>query len=278
MRPVRSTAGRDAPWYEGAGATGFAACGASLGFVVSVVVLGATGPVSPKSTASLFMSQGDGGSAAARQNVAAEAAGSFKSGRAESGRQASASQAKGPIESGLGGPTVQIDASRNLERRVQSSSSRVAGQGSAASTNSTTNTGRPPPEVPDPSAEPNSESSDRPDAMRNANPQGGTWQEKTEDGAPDPGLGQGSVPSGARDGTISSAGMGYRRSRNAGYRSSARTRYRSSAPSVGDDESLYGSSVDSAGTTATGIALHVGPRGGVYHYSASGKKVYQRRR
>ena len=31
------------------------------------------------------------------------------------------------------------------------------------------------------------------------------------------------------------------------------------------------------GTTATGIPTYVGPRGGVYHYSASGKKVYQRR-
>jgi len=28
------------------------------------------------------------------------------------------------------------------------------------------------------------------------------------------------------------------------------------------------------GTTATGIPTYVGPRGGVYHYSASGKKVY----
>ncbi len=31
------------------------------------------------------------------------------------------------------------------------------------------------------------------------------------------------------------------------------------------------------GTTATGIPTYVGPRGGVYHYSASGKKVYSRR-
>ncbi len=30
-------------------------------------------------------------------------------------------------------------------------------------------------------------------------------------------------------------------------------------------------------TTATGIPTYVGPRGGVYHYSPSGKKVYQRR-
>jgi len=32
-----------------------------------------------------------------------------------------------------------------------------------------------------------------------------------------------------------------------------------------------------SGTTATGIPTYVGPRGGVYHYSASGNKVYQRR-
>jgi hypothetical protein len=33
-----------------------------------------------------------------------------------------------------------------------------------------------------------------------------------------------------------------------------------------------------SGTTATGIPTYVGPRGGVYHYSKSGKKVYERRR
>jgi len=32
------------------------------------------------------------------------------------------------------------------------------------------------------------------------------------------------------------------------------------------------------GTTATGVPTYVGPRGGVYHYSKSGKKVYERRR
>lgn len=31
------------------------------------------------------------------------------------------------------------------------------------------------------------------------------------------------------------------------------------------------------GSTATGIPTYVGPRGGVYHYSASGNKVYSRR-
>ena len=33
----------------------------------------------------------------------------------------------------------------------------------------------------------------------------------------------------------------------------------------------------SSGTTATGIPTYVGPRGGVYHYSASGRKVYSGR-
>ncbi len=32
------------------------------------------------------------------------------------------------------------------------------------------------------------------------------------------------------------------------------------------------------GTTATGKSLYQGPRGGVYHYSKSGKKVYHKRR
>lgn len=34
----------------------------------------------------------------------------------------------------------------------------------------------------------------------------------------------------------------------------------------------------SGDTTATGIPIHVGPRGGRYHYSKSGKKVYERKR
>ncbi len=32
------------------------------------------------------------------------------------------------------------------------------------------------------------------------------------------------------------------------------------------------------GTTATGKTLYQGPRGGVYHYSKSGKKVYHKRK
>lgn len=31
------------------------------------------------------------------------------------------------------------------------------------------------------------------------------------------------------------------------------------------------------GTTSTGQPIYTGPRGGKYHYSASGKKVYERR-
>jgi hypothetical protein len=38
------------------------------------------------------------------------------------------------------------------------------------------------------------------------------------------------------------------------------------------------STSSSLGTTPTGIPLHMGPRGGIYHYSKSGKKVYERRR
>lgn len=34
----------------------------------------------------------------------------------------------------------------------------------------------------------------------------------------------------------------------------------------------------SVGTTATGKQLYVGPRGGVYHISPSGKKVYHKRK
>jgi hypothetical protein len=34
----------------------------------------------------------------------------------------------------------------------------------------------------------------------------------------------------------------------------------------------------SGDTTATGKTIYVGPRGGLYHYSASGRKVYERHR
>jgi hypothetical protein len=33
-----------------------------------------------------------------------------------------------------------------------------------------------------------------------------------------------------------------------------------------------------AGTTPSGKTIYTGPRGGRYHYSSSGKKVYERRR
>ncbi len=44
------------------------------------------------------------------------------------------------------------------------------------------------------------------------------------------------------------------------------------------DQKAVPSSEMPVGTTATGIPLHVGPRGGVFHYSTSGKKVYERKR
>lgn len=37
-------------------------------------------------------------------------------------------------------------------------------------------------------------------------------------------------------------------------------------------------SVQQVGTTKKGQPIYVGPRGGRYHYSASGKKVYERKR
>jgi hypothetical protein len=56
-----------------------------------------------------------------------------------------------------------------------------------------------------------------------------------------------------------------------------RTRAAASAPAVVDQSPAPtgGTPYD---TTATGIPTYVGPRGGVYHYSRSGKKVYERRR
>jgi hypothetical protein len=69
------------------------------------------------------------------------------------------------------------------------------------------------------------------------------------------------------------------------YRSSARARYRTSArkdasvaQASNDSEGSIHPSETPYGTTATGIPTYMGPRGGIYHYSASGRKVYERRR
>lgn len=52
------------------------------------------------------------------------------------------------------------------------------------------------------------------------------------------------------------------------------------APEKGDNLPITGpdSSEVVTGYTATGIPIHTGPRGGQYHYSSSGKKVYERRK
>jgi hypothetical protein len=52
--------------------------------------------------------------------------------------------------------------------------------------------------------------------------------------------------------------------------SSPRTREAAAAPSYSGSSSL--------GTTPTGLQLHMGPRGGIFHYSKNGNKVYQRRK
>jgi len=53
---------------------------------------------------------------------------------------------------------------------------------------------------------------------------------------------------------------------------------RALAPASGSGENRVHSSDTLQATTATGNPLHVGPRGGVYHMSKSGKKVYERKR
>jgi hypothetical protein len=52
----------------------------------------------------------------------------------------------------------------------------------------------------------------------------------------------------------------------------------SSDPSTISDERLAQQSETPTGQTATGIPTYTGPRGGVYHYSKSGKKVYERKK
>jgi hypothetical protein len=53
--------------------------------------------------------------------------------------------------------------------------------------------------------------------------------------------------------------------------------YRAPAPDPTPPPPVEASS-SSLGTTPTGIPLHMGPRGGIFHYSKSGKKVYQRKK
>ncbi len=52
----------------------------------------------------------------------------------------------------------------------------------------------------------------------------------------------------------------------------------SSPPRAQTGEKPSYPSSTSLGTTPTGIPLHVGPRGGIYHYSKNGNKVYERKR
>jgi hypothetical protein len=47
---------------------------------------------------------------------------------------------------------------------------------------------------------------------------------------------------------------------------------------VESQQSSVRSGETAVGTTPTGKTIYVGPRGGLYHYSKSGKKVYERRR
>lgn len=91
-----------------------------------------------------------------------------------------------------------------------------------------------------------------------------------------------------------SAGEDSRTSSSRGPRVQARTEARTSPPrgksqnrqttseAGGTDDSpspaSFSSGGYSSGTTATGLSLHTGPRGGVYHYSANGNKVYQRKK
>lgn len=44
------------------------------------------------------------------------------------------------------------------------------------------------------------------------------------------------------------------------------------------DGTSYGSGAPSGETTPTGKEIYVGPRGGRYHYSKSGKKVYEKKK
>ena len=70
----------------------------------------------------------------------------------------------------------------------------------------------------------------------------------------------------------------YRRSATTHYRTSARNKYRAVDRGSGYVDQTAPASGTAFGTTATGIPTYVGPRGGIYHYSASGNKVYQRKR
>lgn len=49
-------------------------------------------------------------------------------------------------------------------------------------------------------------------------------------------------------------------------------------PSASTRSGSTGSGTATGSTTATGLPLYVGPRGGVYHYSKTGNKVYEKRR
>jgi hypothetical protein len=61
-----------------------------------------------------------------------------------------------------------------------------------------------------------------------------------------------------------------------GPRVAARTRYRSAARQdlYAAQEAMLNQSMSNIGYTPTGIPMHMGPRGGIYHISSGGNKVY----
>jgi hypothetical protein len=91
-------------------------------------------------------------------------------------------------------------------------------------------------------------------------------------------------PPSSEGATSSSTGGSFSRSSAGGsyggssskYRSSARTGYRATPRT--DPPAVVPNAGSVIGHTATGLPIHVGPRGGQFHYSKSGKKVYERRK
>ncbi len=235
------------PWFERVGPSGFAAGGAAIGFVMSLMFVLNSAPGAATAPTPLLSAQPRSGTETQgiKQSVRAPVASSADSRQVELMPQPVMSPSRPTIAQDHDAQATRNGTASNTDQQ----SERVARQEppTVAATTDYQNTP--------------------------------VLQHDTATGAIDPGNGTGRGTTGPSTSlAIPAPRTEYRRSATTQYRSSARIKYRSSDQRSADDEQTARSSEQAFGTTATGIPTYVGPRGGIYHYSASGRKVYQRKR
>ena len=273
---------RSVPWFERVGAVSFAASGAALGFTFSLVVLSTAAPLAPTGPPAASLAQGRSGDAVNPRVGEPRFLAHVAAGPAAPERQPLAQSSGPPVGTDRNEKHAAIDPKLSPDVLAVIPTSREEDAKGESDSGGVARTDRPSSEAP--------KSADEPGLPRGieAAPVAGTDSRSQDNesrardvsaGASDPGV----EPAGAesarsQNGSISAPKTGYRGAARTGSRTSARRRYRTGLPESSESEAAFMSSESSVGSTATGIPTYVGPRGGVYHYSASGKKVYQWRR